>query len=132
MAAPPGTELPFGGIRLFAKDHQRGRNVTYCVTMEMVSSVPTPGGHCCWGEVKAFLPERLRHDVESLRVAVSGACGLDTELWRRMHPKIDFRTGVGTRAKTTFEALGVPERLDDKLSHLYGFLGCVDIPVEDS
>jgi hypothetical protein len=122
VSAPPGTDLPFGGVRVFAKDRRQGRSRTYCLTVSLNA------GRCCLGEAVVRLPRWLRRNAESLRLVVSDVCGISVEMKSR-HPREYFTTEIpyANHSKPTFRNVSIPEPLDDRMHSFYSALTCFDV-----
>jgi hypothetical protein len=117
--APPGTELAFGGIRLYRGDRMHGRSVTYCLTVDWDG-----GPHCCAASEQITLPRWIRRDVESLRLAVAPACSLDVDLytWQRVLIKRELHSLGATEPKKRHRRIA--ETLDDKATRIDAGLFC--------
>ena len=119
--APEGTELPFGGIRVFARDAQRGRSRTFCLTIQFF---PEQRG-CCFANGDIVLPKGLRRDAESLRLIAAAGCYVDADMYPRskawwLGRQVDnFGGSEAKRRKRS-----IPERYDDRIHGIKGFLSC--------
>ena len=120
--APEGTELPFGGIRVFARDGQRGRSRTFCLTMAWIETQP----NCCWASADIVLPKGLRRDAESLRFIAEPGCYVRADLYPRSKAwwlRRQFLNDVSFTSERRRKR-EIPERYDDRVHGIDGFLSC--------
>jgi hypothetical protein len=124
-AAPEGNELPFGGVRVFSRDGQRGRSKTFCLTITWDGA-----RGCCSDSVQFALPDWLRRNAESLRLVVSPECSVWASLSdRRFRKHFGPRTLYSAPAraqKPTWKRVEIPERQDDLMYWLTMGVGCWD------
>ena len=117
-----GTELPFGGIRVFARDAQRGRSRTFCLTIEKDLG---QGEGCCYASADIVLPKGLRRDAESLRLIAAPSCFVHADMyprskaWQLRRQLDNFGVDEVRRRKRS-----IPERYDDRVHGIKGFLSC--------
>lgn len=122
-AAGVGDVLPFGGVRFYAKDGQKGYSRTICLTDTKV--FPQQGDP--FGGYFVRLGRMLRRNVESLRVVGAAGCQVTAGL-RSLNDKIIYSKGVGQRlsfdwaprvfeqgTKVRWRDVEIPERLDDRV-----------------
>lgn len=133
-AAPVGTELPFGGVRFYARDGQRGYSRTVCITdtkraMDSQFDSGDPDGE---GAVR--FGRWLAKHVQSLRIIAAPGCHVRVQLVTDRYPGASsqvriqlsnlaagFRNG-GSRSKSRDKP--IPERWDNKLVEANMWVRC--------
>jgi hypothetical protein len=123
IAAPEGTELPFGGVRVYRKDSQRGNSHAYCLTIEHDEG---QGQQCCFDRVDIVLPPGLRRDAESLRFVAASSCLVRVDFHRRSTMERIFRRALDNffNPDTRWKSKEIPERFDDRGYAMNSFLSC--------
>ena len=120
--APDGY-LPFGGVRVFKKDDQRGGSRTYCLTIKWDLGQP----NCCWAEMDIMLPDGFEGDVESLRIVVAAGCYVKAIMYpktKAWYLRREFTNWAREPEKTRWRERGIPELYDDRIHAMHAFISC--------
>ena len=114
----PRAPSPFGGVRLYAKDHQQGRSITFCLTMPYVA-----GPYCCTAEPQVDFPGWMRKNAQSMRLVKANECEVFVNLYDD-HLNHHLRRSIQRYAGTSWRQKGIPDGYDNTATQLHGLVAC--------